>query len=418
MLLYTRHRIFGPGLATTALVLVTGLLGCGPVQSTGVQTQFRDSAGITIVESTALPEQGAEGWAIGQNPTLSIGTLDGDTLYQLYEVSDGLILPDGRIVISDNGSFQLRIFGADGTFQGSFGREGEGPGEFKNIRVLGVVEPDTLVVLDGAQRRISLYDPEGGFHRQVTLQDEVGVAYFSNGMFSDGSIVFGGGLTFGPGGDLPSDGLQRNNTSFQSVGLDGQMASDFGELPGVEIIMRSQGSGGEMFISASVIHFGKRPSAFARGDRLVLGSGDSYEASFFRRDGVLDRIIRVLIPPTPVTSREVDQLLEDRVAALDDPDDAPATRSSFGDIPHADFMPAYQDFFLDSEGFLWIESYRTPGVGFRSWTLFDSDGIPRTRLSLPRTNRLLDVGRSTVLTVFEDDLGVEYLRVFPLTRGG
>ena len=26
MLLYTRHRIFGPGLATTALVLVTGLL--------------------------------------------------------------------------------------------------------------------------------------------------------------------------------------------------------------------------------------------------------------------------------------------------------------------------------------------------------------------------------------------------------
>jgi hypothetical protein len=61
MLLYTRHRIFGPGLATTALVLVTGLLGCGPAQSTGVQTQFRDSAGITIVESTALPEQGAGG---------------------------------------------------------------------------------------------------------------------------------------------------------------------------------------------------------------------------------------------------------------------------------------------------------------------------------------------------------------------
>jgi hypothetical protein len=191
----------------------------------------------------------------------------------------------------------------------------------------------------------------------------------------------------------------------------------FGEFPGNEIFFRRQGSGGEMMISASVIHLGKIPRAHARGDRLVVGTGDSYDVQIFEPNGDLVKILRVRIPPTPVTSGLLEGLLEERIADLDDPSNAPATRSAFQDIPAADFVPAYRGLFLDSEGFLWVEHYRLPGQGLTTWSVFDPEGIPVTELSLPRQNRILDISQDKVLALYEDDLGVEYVRVYPLTRG-
>jgi hypothetical protein len=97
---------------------------------------------------------------------------------------------------------------------------------------------------------------------------------------------------------------------------------------------------------------------------------------------------------------------------------APAFRASFLDTPHADFLPAFESLDLDTEGCLWVEEVHLPGDTLRSWTVFDEEGVPLTRLSLPVENRMLDIGKDYVLTVFEDELGVESVRSYPLTRGG
>ena len=73
---------------------------------------------------------------------------------------------------------------------------------------------------------------------------------------------------------------------------------------------------------------------------------------------------------------------------------------------------------LDTEGCLWVEDVHLPGDTLRSWTVFDEEGVPLTRLSLPAENRVLDIGKDYVLTVFEDELGVESVQSYPLTRGG
>lgn len=402
----------------SCLVLAHGLLsGCGSERPSAVETQARDSAGISIVESTSLPEIGSGGWSLDQTPSLTLGTFDGDTLYQLYEVSGGTRLSDGRIVISDNGSFQLRVFGPTGEFLSAFGREGEGPGEFKSVRLMGSLPGDTLVAMDGSLRRISLFHPEMGFVRQTTVEEDVGVTWVTNGMFGDGSIVFGGGMSFGPGGDMPSDGLNRPDTPYRSASLSGALEVDFGTVPGSEYFMRTQGGGGEFFISASLIPFGRHPSGYARGDRFYLGSADTYEIRGFDPTGRLMEIFRVLEGLPPVTSQDVDRLIQGRVEDLEDPSEAPGVRSSIREMPTPETMPAYQGFRVDSEGFLWVEAYLPPWEGLRSWAVFDPNGVPRTRLALPESNRLLEVGRDYVLTVFRDELEVEYLRVYPLVRG-
>jgi len=243
------------------------------------------------------------------------------------------------------------------------------------------------------------------------------MTYVSNGMFGDGSIVFGGGLTFGPGGDTPTDGLSRSATHYRSATLSGDLGADFGSIPGSEFFMRSQGGGGEFYITATLIPFGRRPAAFARGDRLFLGSADTYEISGFDPEGRLNRIIRVLQPLPPVSSQDVERHIEEEVAELEDPSGAPTLRSSLRDMPTPETMPAYQGLLLDEDGFLWVEDFRQPGQGQRTWTVFDRDGTPRTRLSLPSDNRVLEIGEDYLMAVFEDQLGVQYLRLYALHRG-
>ncbi len=63
-----------------------------------LQYGTRDSAGITIVESRR-PESGSRlGWAVGDEPAVSIGTMEATAAYQLYRVADATRLADGRVV--------------------------------------------------------------------------------------------------------------------------------------------------------------------------------------------------------------------------------------------------------------------------------------------------------------------------------
>jgi len=411
-----RHKRRLQTLSATLLLLPVSW-ACSDGANPEIRVQSRDSSGVTLVESSGFPQDGAGGWAVAPDPAVRIGTLEGDTLYQLFRISDGVLLEDGRIVVADNGNHQIRIFGPDGDFLRSAGREGEGPGEFQQIRIMGVLGADTLVVLDPFQRRISLFHPERGFVSQASIQDEVGMAHFSNGMFQDGSVVFGGGLLSGPGSALPADGYSRDPTSYHSVDRKGRVAVDFGEFPGPEIFFRTQGGGGEMLVSATVPHFGKRPLAVARGRQLILGSGDAYELLVFDPRGRPTRIIRILTPPTRVTGEHLDTLLQERLSAVEDPSVAPRVRSSFQEVPHAEFLPAFGDLILDSEGFLWVEDYLLPGERVSHWTVFDTLGAPVTRLHLPPGHEILDMGEERILTLFRDELGVEFLAVLHLNRG-
>jgi hypothetical protein len=85
-------------------------------------------------------------------------------------------LDDGRIVVANGGSQELRYFDGEGTFLFSVGQEGEGPGEFRRPTRVRRAGPDTLLVWDQSLRRISYLSSAGtylGSNRLIPNRNEV-----------------------------------------------------------------------------------------------------------------------------------------------------------------------------------------------------------------------------------------------------
>jgi hypothetical protein len=377
----------------------------------------RDSAGVTIVENSgAVPADGG-GWSLSPEPLVSIGTFQGDSLYQLYSVQGATRLSDGRIAVVNGGSGQVRFYDSAGVYLASIGRKGEGPGEFDGPALAGVLPGDTLLVVDGNLRRISLLHPDGGVVRTAPISDDLGGNLYPRGMFGDGSVVLGGGFYWSSdSGDQLSDGYRRPPTAYRSCALDGALVTDFGEFPGSEFFMQVRTVGGGVSMAARLIPFGKYAMAAVSPDRLLFGSGDSYEILAYDPSGRLLEVFRRDREPVPVAGSDLDAYIEERAADAEDENAARETRQSFADMPVPDFMPAFAGLESDAFGYLWAEAYRRPGEEGASFDIFDPQGALVGKVVLPEWVEILEIGRDYVLGLFRDELDVEYVRLYRLQR--
>jgi hypothetical protein len=66
---------------------------------------------------------------------------------------------------------------------------------------------------------------------------------------------------------------------------------------------------------------------------------------------------------------------------------------------------------------LWVEEFLRPGAESRAWNVFDESGAWVGRVVMPAQFHLAEVGRDYVLGVGWDELNVEYVRLYSLTRG-
>ena len=172
-------------LTTTILALSLGSAGCqapSETADTGLDAVVHDSAGITIVENSPPAPDSRLSWEIGAQPSLSIGAVESGGADELFQVRDAIRLADGRIVIANSGSSELRVFNADGSHAGTWGRRGEGPGEFpaRGPTAISLWPGDSIAASDEFRARLSLFDLNGAHGRDVA---------FDKAFAADGSLV-------------------------------------------------------------------------------------------------------------------------------------------------------------------------------------------------------------------------------------
>ena len=75
----------------------------------------------------------------------------------------------GNIYIADAGQYRIQKFDRDGKFLATFGRKGQGPGEFSTLRSLSIDSADRLHALDDSQRRIQIFRTDGTVTETIKL---------------------------------------------------------------------------------------------------------------------------------------------------------------------------------------------------------------------------------------------------------
>jgi hypothetical protein len=231
-------------------------------------------------------------------------------------------------------------------------------------------------------------------------------------MFSSGSVVV---WTSEWTVDLPN-GLFRFPVHYWSVGLDGEIETDFGEFPGNETVYSAQTQGEGTFTASVGRPFGKNPVVAVAGDRFYFGSQDAWEIEVWSQTGELRRLIRRDEPPVQVTDDHVNAVMQDVVEEADDSDQARQFRRMFREAPIPDYHPAHGSIYVDALGYLWVEEYRLPDEAVRNTIIFDPDGRMVGSVVLPSGLRILEIGEDYLLGRDADDLGVESLHLYQLTR--
>lgn len=79
--------------------------------------------------------------------------------------------------------------------------------------------------------------------------------------------------------------------------------------------------------------------------------------------------------------------------------------------------PAFRRIMTDPADNLWVEEYPAQG-GPVTWRVYSPDRQRLATLTTPWTNRILDLGDEHVVTISEDDLGVDYVHTFRLLKPG
>ena len=379
-------------------------------------SEVRDSADIQIIENPRPPTDSGPVWEVASEAALEIGSADGDPPYLFDNVRGATRLRDGRIVIADGGSGELRVFDAAGLHTATWSRAGEGPGEFSSLAGIHRWRGDSLVAWNARGVSIAVFDLHGSLGRTFSITSTEPSAV--------SSVLRGGGIltyreTLAQTSRTAGGRRSVQEIHYQVRNAEGRPTASIGVQPGREIY--STQVAGQAFML--VVPFSRSTSAIPWGDLVVVAPNHRYEIRAYDADGVLQRIVRrahMLIESTPAhLDAHFLDLLGARPTTEAQRDDAlRESRQAFGDIPLPETLPAFATIMSDALDHLWVQEFEEPTEELASplWTIFDPGGLVLGHLETPLGLDVLEIGADYILGCTTDDLGVEYVQLWSIRR--
>ncbi len=383
---------------------------CTAGGATDVAVIERDSAGVRIAESpgddAAVPQ-----WQL-EAPRVSIGVLEGEAAYQFDGVRASMLHGD-RIIVLNGGSQELRYFDLEGQHVRTVGRKGGGPGEFEGATWIGRHAGDSIAVYDSRHRRISMFDREGNLGRSITPEFSFGSIA---GRLADGSYIIRPSIFIGPDSEMRM-GLQRQDVGVLRVSPDGQTVDTLAIYPGSEAVMDGGGTGQQRWISIRTLPFGRSTQMAAADSVVYVGTSDAWAIDVLDGQGTLRRSIRRLRELPLVTPEMIERYRESQLASITNENARRESERFYATVDYPERLPAHGALQVDEDGNLWVQDYLISRSDSLRWSVFDPAGRLTGRVAMPPRMTVHQVGHDFVLGRVQDDLDVEHVVLFGLSRG-
>lgn len=394
------------------------------VNAQAATMSVRDSAGVRIVTHAraAAPQRT---WRILPKPILEIGgsATAGPTLFD--DIWGAARTPRGDIIVSDDATQELRMFDSTGKHVRTFGRSGEGPGEFSQIKHVHV-RGDSVIAID-TQRGAAVFTLSGKLVRQ-RQHPSFGAyrAVDAWGVLSDGSV-----FETAAGGQGHPDNFNGVGTFTEIRRLfrttpDGRSATLVGVVETWDYHRRASGNP-----AAGMVAYTPRLSVAPTDDRVCMGRGVTYEIQCVNAAGTTTMIIRRDVARTPVSAGARAQFLQRIRTQKPTPGHNRIPQAKLDAIAAETFFathfPAYGRIAAGVNGELWVSEYRyeaytrdagepAPSGDVTRWNVFARDGSWSASILLPTRFNLKQVGADFLLGVSSDDDNVERVTLYRLER--
>jgi sugar lactone lactonase YvrE len=157
-----------------------------------------------------------------------IGDVDAmDETVAFNQPGDVAVDAKGNLYILDSANCRVQKFGPDGKFLATFGRKGQGPGEFVLPDSINFDKAGNLVVFDPYQRRIQHILAEGKDAKMVSVSDQ----QLNKMRFLRGGGFAAKGRTFLPSLPMPGEKAQPASPKLiKIVDEGGKLIREFGDL--------------------------------------------------------------------------------------------------------------------------------------------------------------------------------------------
>jgi len=389
----------------------------------------RDSAGVRIVENSAPSWPKDQGWTVEDSPLVDIGAKGGEAAYEFDQVRGPVRLSDGRLVVANASSNEIRVFDATGKHLHTSGRAGSGPGEYQSIGGILLGAGDSLLVSDIPVRRLTVLDGDGNVGRSFSLGGMGGQFVPINGKidfatpigwFSDGSVV---GMSMSFSIAQTRQGVYRDTMLVIRYGPDGAVKDTLGGFPGIEMEQVTLTIQGRTFPAPIAVPLGRQTTSVVHGDRFYVAQNNSWEIEVRGLDGA-HSLIRADVKPTPITPADADQNRKEQLEAMEGnpalrnlPD---AFKTQFKTRIEGAKYPATLPFFTallaDGEGNLWAQEATPPAQKINRFAVVDSSGRFLGRVVMPAKFQPGYIGTDAVYGIWKDEDDVEHVRGYRLRK--
>ncbi len=390
-----------------------------------VSTTTVDSAGVTIVTHSAAVLNAAPTWTV-DSPTTVVGGEDDREHYALFRVHAARFLDDGSIVVTNSGTQEVRIFGADGEYRRTIGKRGSGPGEFTTLWWAGEIDNGMLVAWDVQLARLTTFDRGGDVVGTLVVNPPEAfgpVLGLLVGVFTNGRLVLR---------DRPNErelrreptGLRRDPSWYRWFNTDGEEIAVL-EVPGWQGWFENKGR----IWGTTPLIFGRSTQAAVARNHLVVGTNDSFELKLYRSSGDLTRVIRVQTDPVTASPDLVKGVREARMDSVRNlprsgarvaggvPIEVrlePWRLQRIAEVPARETVPPFLHVVGDRGGRVWVSEYPLPHADSLRWIIFESNGAVAATALLPARWQLFDATAMRILVVSRDALDRESVMVVPL----
>lgn len=409
---------------------VAGLAGCGEDAAQPGAAVVTDSAGVRmVVNPDAAYDAAGEAWTLGETPEVAIGDVAGNDAVLFDRVMGIDRLSDGRWVVADMGSAQIRWYAPDGEPLFTAGSQGEGPQEFRQVMGMIRLAGDTLAI-DDARSRFQLLSPEGEF--TGTVGGEAGFGGPRTdlaGVLADGTPVAASSPAFPQRLSEPRAFTRGFHRATLAPDASGRIQLEVQDTIGTWEAVRFVPGWNE---SPQQVRFDGARHFALMSDGMMVGDPMSFELRFVSADGELRTVSRMEWTPRPVTDADIEKQRSDYINQQGEGggEISPQLRQQRTEIADmwqfSDHMPAFSSLMVDRLDHIWLREYvpneETVGLWWDApveasrWVIMDPGGEIVGRTETPARFLPRVIGEDFVAGLYFDEFEVEHVHSYPLTR--